>query len=446
MMPFCFDFGKGTRRLNLRAIVQTSLIAPRQVRCFTGAAEMPQHIYDLASVTRLPIDQAKAMHPAFYSNDQYSKAERERIFAKNWFAVAHTAELPKPGDVKVVDVGTSSFILTRDKTGKLNAFHNVCRHRGARVCSSSQSGCKQLVCPYHQWAYRLDGTLKGTPPAATPKERKEKLSLIRVPGVETFAGMVFLNQSPNPSPFADMLGDLPEKLKRYDLEGMHIHGTKNYDIKGDWKLLAENFIDFYHINAVHPALSKFSKVSDHQPYQGDGQYVGFVTAPLTDSGGPGDSHHFNSVPSLSKTEKHAALFFHIFPNISVTIYPHSMYTLIMLPSDVSGQTKEQLTMLMAPGAKKEHDDDETYKRKCQDLMDFFITINNEDVTAIENLQRGLVNAQTSNVQGEFLPQYDWSIHRFQNMVISGLQGGLIDPSIMGTLASDFEQKLRAEIA
>jgi choline monooxygenase len=401
-------------------------------------------VHKLASATKVPVQEAKALHPAFYINDQYSKVEREQIFGKHWFAVAHTAELAKPGDVKVVDVGSNSFILTRDKSGKLNAFHNACRHRGARVCSKSQSGCKQLVCPYHWWAYRLDGSLKSTPPAATGKEKKETLSLVRVPGVETFAGLIFLNRNPDPVPFADILGDLPEKLKRYDLDSLELHGIQNYNIHGDWKLLAENFIDFYHVNAVHPALAKFSKVVDHHPYQGNGQYVGFVTAPLTDSGGPGDSDRFNSFPRLRNTEKNAALFFHIFPNVSLTVYPHSMYTLIMLPTEEGSKTQEQLTVLMAPGARKEQDSDEQYKHKCQELMDFVVNVNDEDVVAVENLQRGLVTSQSSNVQGEFLPEYDWSIHRFQNMVISGMQGENIDPLILPTLSSHFEDKLQAE--
>jgi len=417
-------------------------------RSFSAAVvpiTLPRSVYDLASTTTRPVTEAKALHPAFYVDDQYSKAESTEIFGRNWFAAAHTAELAKSGDVKVVDVGANSFILTRDKAGNLNAFHNVCRHRGARVCSSSQKECKQIVCPYHQWAYRLDGTLKSTPPAGTSKERKENLGLVRVPGLETFAGIIFLNQSPSPTPFADVLGDLPEKLKRHELEKLELHGTKDYTIKGNWKLLAENFIDFYHINAVHPALSKFSKVSDHQPYQGKGQYVGFVTTPLSDCGGPGDAHHFNTFPKVTEEEQKAALFFHIFPNVSVTVYPHSMYSLIMLPTDDAGRTHEQLTLLMAPGAQKDHNDALQYKQKCQDLMDFVVNINDEDVAAIENLQRGLVGARKHNMQGEFLPEYDWPIHRFQNMVISGLLGEFLDPRVVAELSTAFEQKVQAEI-
>mmetsp|Transcript_24090 Transcript_24090/g.69070 ORF Transcript_24090/g.69070 Transcript_24090/m.69070 type:complete len:439 (+) Transcript_24090:56-1372(+) len=403
---------------------------------------VPADLEELARPTVAPIQLAKALHPAFYVDEAYSQVERERIFGTQWFAAAHTMDVAKPGDVKVLDVGGTSIIITRDKQMKVHAFYNVCRHRGAKVCTADASDCKQLVCPYHWWAYRLDGSLKSTPPAATPQERKDNLGLRPIPGVKIFAGMIFLNQQPNPPPFMDILGDLPKKLERYDLDEMHLHAVKNYDIGGDWKLIAENFVDFYHINAVHPELSKFSRVDDHKPYQGPGQYVGFVTAPLTDSGGPGDSTNFNAFPRIRPVESSAALFFQIFPNVSLTIYPHSVYTLMTFPS-TAGRTRERLSLLMGPTAKKSEDCADSYHEKCSKLMDFVVNINDEDVVAIENLQKGLHNAREQSLHGEFLPKYDWPIHRFQNMVLSGLTGGLLNNSLMPELSNDFERKVHA---
>jgi phenylpropionate dioxygenase-like ring-hydroxylating dioxygenase large terminal subunit len=255
--------------------------------------------------------------------------------------------------------------------------------------------------------------------------------------------MVFLNQTPNPPPLSESLGDLPEKLVRYDLDDLELSHTQDYKIRGDWKLIAENFVDFYHINAVHPELSKFSRVDDHLPYQGRGQYIGFVTAPLTDSGGPGDSHNFNPFPRLKSTESSAALFFQIFPNVSVTIYPHSVYTLMTFPTEIPGVTQERLSLLMGPTARKQGDCDDTYKTKCKSLMDFVVNINNEDVEAIENLQIGLGNAQQLNIQGEFVPQYDWPIHRFQNMILGGLQDATLDEAIIPSLCNKFEEEVMA---
>lgn len=407
---------------------------------------VPDFVGQYLPNTRAPIEEAKALHPVFYTDQLYNSVERERIFGMNWFCVGHTAELSGPGDVKVVDVGSSSFIITRDKGGKLHAFINACRHRGARVCNESQKGCKQLVCPYHWWSYRLDGSLKSTPPAFVPKERKENLGLHKV-SIDTFGGLIFLNQLEQPPSLLEQLGDLPKKLQRYALDQCDLHGIKDYKIACNWKLVVENFIDFYHINAVHPALAKFSRVDDHRPYQGSGQYVGFVTSPLTDCNGPGDSHHFNQFPNLTEAEQKAALFFQIFPNVSLTIYPHSVYTLITLPTDESGHTNEQLSFLMAPGARKIDTCDDEYLEKKNALMDFVININDEDVVAIENLQRGLQGAakrgKASMSQGEFLPQYDWPIHRFQNMVINGLEGTKIDDSLLPTLDHEFEAQVEA---
>mmetsp|Transcript_35693 Transcript_35693/g.53239 ORF Transcript_35693/g.53239 Transcript_35693/m.53239 type:complete len:457 (-) Transcript_35693:704-2074(-) len=403
---------------------------------------LPPLVEELAPATAAPIEKAKALHPAFYCDNQYVQAERERIFGTQWFAACHSAELSKPGDVKVIEVGSNSIILTCDKTGKIHAFYNVCRHRGAKVCSTDQTGCKQLVCPYHWWAYRLDGSLKSTPPAATPQERKSELGLQRVPGLDTFAGVVFLNQSENPTPLKEYLGDLTDKLQRYDLDNLEFSGKKEYKIGGDWKLIAENFVDFYHINAVHPELSRFSRVDDHQPFQGKGQYVGFVTNPLTNSGGPGDLHNFNLFPGLNPVEASSALFFQLFPNISVTIYPHSVYTLMTFPTSTPGVTKETLSLLMAPGAKLKDDTDEQYKEKCEKLLAFVVNINDEDVVAIENLQLGLQNAKDHNLHGEFLPKYDWPVHRFQNMILDGINGKTLNEGIMPELDNAFEKKMQ----
>lgn len=444
MMDFAKHLVQAQRRSWMRA-VSTSLCPSA-----TTATGLPRalpavsaELEALARPTELPIEHAKVLHPAFYTDAGYASVEQERIFGTQWFAAAHTQELANPGDVKVVEVGKTSIILTCDRNRKLHAFYNTCRHRGAKICSSGATGSKQLVCPYHWWAYRLDGSLKSTPPAVVPKERKEDLGLLRVPGLDTFAGIIFLNQQQNPPPLLSTLGDLPEKLQRYDLDELQMHARQTYDIRGNWKLIAENFVDFYHIDAVHPELAKFSRVDDHLPYQGPGQYVGFVTSPLTDSGGPGDSHHFNRFERLRRVELKSALFFHIFPNISVTVYPHSVYTLITMPSKSPTRTQEQLTLLMAPNAKKAETSADEYHEKCKALMKFVTTINAEDVVAIENLQDGLLNTIHEGNQCEFLPKFDWPVHRFQNLVVSSIMGRPLNPAILPELTAQFEQSVLA---
>ncbi|CAE7250907.1 yeaW [Symbiodinium pilosum] len=250
--------------------------------------------------------------------------------------------------------------------------------------------------------------------------------------------MIFLNQSPTHAPLRESLGDLPEKLQRYDMDEMEIFDRQLYDIKGDWKLIAENFIDFYHVDAVHPALARFSRVDDHVPYQGHGQYVGFVTSPLTDCGGPGDSDRFNSFGRLRPTELKAGLFFHIFPNVSVSIFPHSVWTLMTFPTSTPGKSQEALTLLMAPNARKEGISQDEHLERCNALRDFWVEVNDEDIIAVENLQAGLSNLGAKGTHGEFLPKYDWTVHRFQNMVLSSLRGSRVNEELMPKLDNEFE--------
>jgi len=386
---------------------------------------VPERYQQLALETRAPIELAKALHPSFYTDQEYAQHETDHIFGSQWFAIAHTAELSS-GDVKVVQISSKSVFLTRDSKGQLHAYYAATR----------------VVCSHN---FRAQSSVSENLLVALDRQTAEVLGYTAVPAIEVFAGMVFINFKPHASPLSDALGDLPSKLSRYDLDYSTLHGKKHYGISGNWKLAAENFVDFFHINAVHPELAKFSQVDDHLPYQGKGQYIGFATSPLTDIGGPPDRSHFNPFPRLLPDELSGALFFHIFPNVSVTLYPHSMYTLITLPSETPGNTQQQLTLLMAPNARKHVDDNHHFHSKCDDLMRFVTRINDEDTQAVEALQSGLANAAGNGLTGKFVPQFDWPIHRFQNLLISSFDDTMLNDGIMPQLFNDFEQKLMASM-
>ena len=94
----------------------------------------------------------------FYADREVFETDLEVIFARHWIFVGHDAEIPEPGDFRTIDVGTYSVILVRDDDEEVRAFHNVCRHRGARILDGAGS-VGNIVCGYHQWTYGVDGTL-----------------------------------------------------------------------------------------------------------------------------------------------------------------------------------------------------------------------------------------------------------------------------------------------
>ena len=114
--------------------------------------------------TRLPVELASTLIPDAYTAESFFELEREQVFAQSWVPVCVADEVPEPGDYLVVEVAGRSVIVCRNREGEFRAFHNVCRHRGARLCDAGPGHVERFFkCPYHAWAYDLNGTCLGTP-------------------------------------------------------------------------------------------------------------------------------------------------------------------------------------------------------------------------------------------------------------------------------------------
>ena len=188
-----------------------------------------------------------------YTCEKQAERERELFFRKGAFNVGLSALLPKPGDWLTHDYAGVPILLARDKNGKLGAYLNVCRHRGARVASGSGSGEKDFRCPYHGWCYGLDGALIARPDepsfAAAPRETH---GLRPLPVAEKY-GMIWV--SPDPAAKFDidaMLGGLGGDLAAYGLETYHHYETRVLHRKMNWKLGVDTFGETYHLQHLHP--------------------------------------------------------------------------------------------------------------------------------------------------------------------------------------------------
>jgi len=377
---------------------------------------------DTYAKTRSPIGSAYSITPEVYSCNNFLRAEREALWERQWFAVEHVQAISKPGDVVVVDVLDQSFILTCGKDKKINAFFNVCSHRGAKLCKANGNK-KRLNCPYHNWSYNLKGNLVGAPFFDRDNFNKKDHGLKPV-RVEVRFGIIWLNMDNNAPGLMDSLQGGPTEILDYPWEEMDLVGRANYTPRCNWKILAENFVEWYHIPAVHPGLDRFSKPHHHVDNQGDGKYVGFVTNPLTPTGTVTDlAGNWNLSPGQEELAakapfqfdpRNTAFFYHIFPNVSITIYPHSTYTLIMLPTNDPMRTVEKLSFLQHPGCRLAGEADETFTEKRQTVYDFVKEVNAEDVEICEGVAKGVL--QNSYRGGMFSPEHEWTTYRFQNLV------------------------------
>lgn len=187
---------------------------------------------------------------AFYVAPEIFNADLERIFGRYWLYACHACELKNPGDWRSWSVGPWSIIVLRDRGGTLRAFHNSCRHRGARICNEESGRNKLLVCPYHAWSYDLDGSLR-TPTAREFGVDPAGLGLkpVRLADVE---GLVFVALGENPVPFDHVAAEIAPRMAHQGLRRAKVAKTLRYTVAANWKLVFENNRECYHCDTAHP--------------------------------------------------------------------------------------------------------------------------------------------------------------------------------------------------
>ncbi len=178
--------------------------------------------------------------------------EVRRIHLKHWFFVGRADELREPGAFRALDTVGGPVLLTRDAEGVLHAFANVCRHRGS-ILAEGCGVAEKLVCPYHAWSFRLDGSLAGAPAMAeVPGFRREENGLIPI-RLELWAGNIFLNFDAGAPDLLTHLGDLPQRFASHNVADMECTWRIEIETRCNWKLLLENAMETYHTGIVHAA-------------------------------------------------------------------------------------------------------------------------------------------------------------------------------------------------
>jgi choline monooxygenase len=212
-----------------------------------------------------PIASACGLPAVAYTSEEFFKLEQKRVFARSWMCLAFASDVPNPGDAIPLMAAGLPLILVRDRAGKIAVFHNVCRHRAALIVTEPCSNLKQFACPYHAWAYDLDGRLKSTPYFDGTKEGNAKtqldLSQLGLVPVRTavWHHWVFINIDGNAPSFADHIRPLDELIDGADLSATRIAHREDWEWRGNWKMQNDNWETYHHV-WVHRNV--FTKISD----------------------------------------------------------------------------------------------------------------------------------------------------------------------------------------
>jgi len=190
----------------------------------------------------------------FYSDEAIYRLDLEKIWRRGWLFAGHSCEIANPGDYFTLRVDTDPILVIRSEDGIARAFHNVCRHRGSLLCARERGHAARLVCPYHQWTYRDDGTLQA---CRGMQEELDKaafgLHAIHTREVE---GLIYLSLAPKPPDFDKAHAAFEAVLKPQGLSRAKVARSVDYQIAANWKLVWENNRECYHCSANHPQYIK----------------------------------------------------------------------------------------------------------------------------------------------------------------------------------------------
>jgi choline monooxygenase len=275
-----------------------------------------------AAATSQPVSPALATR--LYRDPEVLELEQKRIFARTWQFAGHVAQLPAPGSYITASAGVEPVLVLRDDDGVIRAFRNTCRHRGSRLLSGSGDCGKAIRCRYHGWTYRFDGELIGVPEGRSiPGLDKSSLGLFPA-RVEVLCGLVFVNLDIHATPLAEQVAGLPERFERFGLERLHVRVDRQTSQPANWKIVADNYLEGYHIPIGHPGLMR---MLDYKRYDVElhDRWL-WYDAPLRDkpSGNRMERAYQRLVepmPGLTEEDRRVWRYVFIYPNTTIDLYP-----------------------------------------------------------------------------------------------------------------------------
>ncbi len=197
--------------------------------------------------------EGRSLPAGLYTREDVFQADMDVFFRKHWIYIGPECDVPEPGDATVVDIAGSSLIMLRDDDGEVRVFHNVCRHRGARILDAGTTVVSKLVCPYHQWTYELTGELAYAPHMG--KDFDKTCNSLKPVNFRNIGGLIHVCLSDDPpADIAALEAVGRERLLPYDLRNTRVAHQTDLIENGNWKLTMENNRECYHCSANHPEL------------------------------------------------------------------------------------------------------------------------------------------------------------------------------------------------
>jgi phenylpropionate dioxygenase-like ring-hydroxylating dioxygenase large terminal subunit len=377
----------------------------------------PAASFDPGTASSLP----HALPAWVYSHPQLLRLEMERILLPSWQLVCHVNSIPKTGDYQTFELGPESVVVLRDRDGAIRAFHNVCRHRGARLLDGAGSCPATITCPYHGWTYRHDGGLIGTPVRESFPGLVRSEHGLRPVRTDTAFGFVFVclaadaaggaARGGTPPRVAEQWGRLGAELAPYRCEEMVPLGPITTDVwQVDWKIAMDNYLESYHVPIGHPGLYRMftPDYEDQATVPGVARGLSWLRDKRSARWSEGlyQSLIGAAAGHLPEALRRCWRFYSALPNLGIDVYPDQMDFFQVLPAG-PGKCIIRGGVFGLPGAGRE-------LRAVRYLSDRINkSVNDEDKRLCERVQRGL---GSSSYQPGPLSRLEGCMLEFHNLL------------------------------
>ena len=342
---------------------------------------MKDAVEELRQNVSVPFERARAMPPSVYTSEDFLAHELRDIFAQDWFCVGRATALSKPGDYVTVELAGQAIIVLRNKEDQLRAMSNVCRHRMSTLLEG-RGNKSSIVCPYHAWTYNLDGSLRGAP-AMTRNDGfcKEEYQLPEV-RCEEWLGWVFVTLNPEAGPVAGQLAKVEELVGDYDMGAYTETFFETHVWNTNWKVLAENFMESYHLPVCHSGtIGGLSKLDEMICPPGEAAF-NYHTILKNDSLKIALAHPNNT--RLEGERRRTTYLLAIYPSLLITLTPGYFWYLTLHPLGVG-----QVRIGFGGGMSPDYVDDADAQAHFAQLKTLLDDVNVEDKGCTEKVYRGL---------------------------------------------------------
>ncbi|GAA2630795.1 aromatic ring-hydroxylating dioxygenase subunit alpha [Dactylosporangium fulvum] len=364
-----------------------------------------------------PFGTSLTLPGAAYTDPDVYAWELRHLFAGAWTCVGRVEDL-RGEDVsqRALAVGDVGVLLTFEGTGDgVRAFANFCRHRGHELLPPGGTATRgAVVCAYHGWAFRLDGTLTtATGMREVTDFDPAEYGLVELP-VVVWQGWVLVNAAGGAPPFIGYVGALDGLLSPYRCRDLRLGARHRYDVAANWKVIVENYQECYHCPLIHPELCRVSPPASGDNWDLPGAWVG-GSMDLRDHAETMSFDGSGSGVFIEGAPRDVVSYVALFPNLLVSAHPDYVMTHLLVPV-APGRTEIECSWYFPAGGI-----DPAY------AVDFWDLTNRQDWAACESVQRGV--ASPHFVPGPLAPRED-AVHQWISLVARAY----LDPAAAFTAA------------